>query len=72
MRSTRYLVVEAHEIERLRRSIACSLPVTLLARLTKEMALSLIEEVLNSRSESDRNREAIEQLRQVLAYLDGT
>ena len=72
MRSTRYLVVEAHEIERLRRSIAMLPPGHSAGALTKEMAFSLIEEVLNSRSESDRNREAIEQLRQVLAYLDGT
>jgi hypothetical protein len=31
--------------------------------LTKEMALSLIEEGLNTRNESDRYRQAIDQLR---------
>jgi hypothetical protein len=61
--------VEAHELERLRRSIA-ALQGTSAGLLTKEAALKLVDEVISSRRETARYRRAIAELRRVLEALD--
>jgi hypothetical protein len=62
--------VEAWEIEQLRRSIAMLPPGHSAGALTKEAAMALIHEVLNGRRETQRYKEAVAQLRRVLAALD--
>jgi hypothetical protein len=61
--------VEAHELERFRRSIA-ALRGSSGGPLTREAALRLVDEVMTSRRESARYRDAVEQLRRVLRALD--
>jgi hypothetical protein len=62
--------VEAWEIEQLRRSIAMLPPGHSAGALTKEAAMALIREVLNGRRETQRYKEAVAQVRRVLAALD--
>jgi hypothetical protein len=61
--------VEAHELERLRRSIA-ALQGSSAGPLTKEAALRLVDEVMTSRRETARYRDAVAQLRRILSALD--
>jgi hypothetical protein len=63
--------VEPWEIEQLRRSIAMLPPGHSAGALTKDAAMALIHEVLTSRSETERYRQAVTLLRQVLDALDG-
>jgi hypothetical protein len=62
--------MEAHELERLRRSIAMLPPGHSAGALTREAAMNLVEEVANARSETARYRRAVAELRQVLKALD--
>jgi hypothetical protein len=62
--------MEAHELERLRRSIAMLPPGHSAGALTREAAMSLVEEVANARSETARYRRAVSELRNVLKALD--
>jgi hypothetical protein len=62
--------VDAHDIERLRRSIAMLPPGHSAGALTKDAAMALVEEVLNSRSETERYRQVVAELRRVLEALD--
>jgi hypothetical protein len=62
--------MEPWEVEQLRRSIAMLPPGHSAGALTKEAAMALIHEVLNSRRETRRYKDAVTQLRQVLAALD--
>jgi hypothetical protein len=59
-------IVEPREIEQLRRSIAKLPPGHSAGALSKEAAMALVHEVLNSRRETERYRQAVAQLRQVL------
>jgi hypothetical protein len=61
--------VEAHELERLHRSIA-ALQGSSAGPLTKEAALKPVDEVMSSRRETARYREAVAQLRLFLEALD--
>jgi hypothetical protein len=63
-------VVEPWEIEQVRRSIAMLPPGHSAGALSKEAAMALVHEVLDSRRETLRYKEAVTQLRQVLAALD--
>jgi hypothetical protein len=62
--------VEPWEIEQLRRSIAMLSVGDSAAAVTKEAATALIHEVLTSRRETERYREAVSQLRRVLVAVD--
>jgi hypothetical protein len=62
--------MEAHELERLRRSIAMLPPGHSAGALTREAAMKLVEEVANARSETARYRRAVADLRKVLEALD--
>lgn len=62
--------VEAWQIENLRRSLAVTPPGTSVGTLTREEAEALVEEVLASRSETARYREAVARLRTVFEELD--
>jgi hypothetical protein len=61
--------VEAHDLDRLRRSIA-TLQGSSAGPLTKEAALTLVDEVMSSRRQTARYRQAIAQLHRVLDALD--
>jgi hypothetical protein len=61
--------MEAHELERLRRSIAMLPPGHSAGALTREAAMNLVEEVANARSETSRYRRAVAELRKVLEAL---
>jgi hypothetical protein len=62
--------VDPWEIEQVRRSIAMLPPGHSAGALTKETAMALVHEVLNSRRETDRYRLAVVELRRVLEALD--
>jgi hypothetical protein len=62
--------VEPWEIEQLRRSIAMLPPGHSAGALTKEAAMALVHEVLTSRRETERYRQAVAELRRVLEALD--
>jgi hypothetical protein len=70
MRSLQCAGVEAHNLERLRRSIA-ALQGSSAGALTKEAALKLVDEAMSSRRETVRYRQAVAELRRVLEALDG-
>jgi hypothetical protein len=63
-------MMDPWEIEQLRRSIAMLPPGHSAGALTKEAAMALIHEVLNSRRETLRYKDAVIQLQQVLAALN--
>jgi hypothetical protein len=62
--------MEAHELERLRRSIAMLPPGHSAGALTREAAMNLVEEVANAHSETARYRRAVAELRKVLRALE--
>jgi hypothetical protein len=62
--------MEAHELERLRRSIAMLPPGHSAGALTPETAMSLVEEVASAHSETARYRQAVAELREVLKALE--
>jgi hypothetical protein len=62
--------VEPWQIEQLRRSIAMLPPGHSAGALTKEAAMALVHEVLTSRRETERYRQAVAELRRVLEALD--
>jgi hypothetical protein len=61
--------VEAHELERLRRSIA-ALQGSSAGPLIREAPLKLMDEVMSSRRETASYREAVAELRRVREALD--
>jgi hypothetical protein len=62
--------VEPWEIEQLRRSIAMLPPGHSAGALTKDAAMALVDEVLTSQRETERYRQAVARLREVLTALD--
>jgi hypothetical protein len=62
--------VEPWQIEQLRRSIAMLPPGHSAGALTKEAAMALVHDVLTSRRETERHRQAVAELRRVLEALD--
>jgi hypothetical protein len=64
--------MEAHELERLRRSISMLPPGHSAGALTREAAMNLVEEVANARSETARYRRAVAELRKVLEALENS
>ena len=62
-------VVEPWEVEQLRRAIAMLPPAHSAGALTKEAAMALVHEVLKSHRETQKYKDAVIQLRRVLAAL---
>jgi hypothetical protein len=63
--------MEPHDIDRLRRSVVMLPPGHSAGALTREQALSLIEEVERLDTVTARYREVIAQLRVLLNQIDG-
>jgi hypothetical protein len=63
--------MEPHEIEFIRRSIAMLPSGHSAGALTKDAAMALVHEVLASRSETERYRRAVAELRRILEQLEG-
>lgn len=61
--------MDAHDLERLRRSVAMLPPDHSAGALTKEAAEALLDEVLSLRAETVRYREVVAQLRLLLDAL---